>query len=770
MNDHSKSVFLSLFSALVLSACGGGSGQPENQNNTPSEPIQIIASSWQDNQTRARSTGNTSLKTNSSRFNEELYFYGYGLGDLTNKHWQIHFDMDNNPTTGYQFKDEAWSGLSGIDYIIEDGVIYKSTANDSSWSWKNIGSSSLISASDADLYQQGQVRFKFNAYNKGLCQNFKVGIVTMDQNWKIETFYPVATELLKQTTTFCENNHPPVVKLNQGHITLEIGDTYTDPGATATDEEDGDLTSKIITSSRRLNEMQTVPGIHIDTSKRGSYLIVYSVTDSGGKKSRAIRNVFIKKPSHLNDIIIDGNNQDWNGITALAVKPSYANLKVTDDKEFLYLQVSAKTFGNTQFFIDTDNNARTGFQVTNGAADYLIENSSFSKFTGTNQNQWAWKYNYKPIEIKTKVVRGAYGRPLRRIVEMAIPKTAIHNLGNKISIGFSSLDNNWNEKYAMPDPSGTLITYQLKYPVINVNQAPNAVDDTHTTYSARPGTKNFIPILDNDSDPEGDALSITQVTQPLHGQTGISTAQGTPQNTVWYTPRLGYTGSDSFTYTIKDTHGNTATATVTMTVTRSNRAPNAVEDAPTTTSDTPINIDVLLNDSDPDGNHIRILSFTQPAYGVVTEVSISGPSSASRRRHLRFDPQGHVGSITFSYTISDGRTLSPNHTDTTTVTVASTSPTDTTHTGWPVIKNENITVKKGQYIMIDVLANDFDPDGDTLILDQVDSGGHGMTTRIHRKVRYTPVAGFTGHDEFWYGVHDGYGHNGAGRVSITVVP
>ena len=188
-----------------------------------------------------------------------------------------------------------------------------------------------------------------------------------------------------------------------------------------------------------------------------------------------------------------------------------------------------------------------------------------------------------------------------------------------------------------------------------------------------------------------------------------------------------------------------------------NHAPDAVEDSNTTSYNQTIEFDVLANDTDPDGDTLSILSFTQPSLGITTQLS---------NGNILFDPQGNIGSISFSYTITDGN----GGTDTAVVTVATNDPNDTAHSGWPDIHDENITVHRGQTILIDVLANDTDPDGDTLILDQVDNPYHGVIQKINGKVQFTADDDYLGSDIFWYGVHDGYGHNGAGRVMITIIP
>ena len=91
------------------------------------------------------------------------------------------------------------------------------------------------------------------------------------------------------------------------------------------------------------------------------------------------------------------------------------------------------------------------------------------------------------------------------------------------------------------------------------NRPPVATADTA---SALKGTATTIAVLSNDSDPDGNTLTVTAVTTPAHGTATIN-ANGT----IKYTPVAGYGGTDSFVYTVSDGHGGTATAKVTVTIT-----------------------------------------------------------------------------------------------------------------------------------------------------------------------------------------------------------
>lgn len=90
------------------------------------------------------------------------------------------------------------------------------------------------------------------------------------------------------------------------------------------------------------------------------------------------------------------------------------------------------------------------------------------------------------------------------------------------------------------------------------NRAPIAVVDTTSTGRDSPVD---VDVRANDSDPDGDSFRVVSLTQPAHG-----TVSTQPSGTIRYTPSSGYEGGDSFTYTVDDGRGGTASAAVALTV------------------------------------------------------------------------------------------------------------------------------------------------------------------------------------------------------------
>ena len=223
-----------------------------------------------------------------------------------------------------------------------------------------------------------------------------------------------------------------------------------------------------------------------------------------------------------------------------------------------------------------------------------------------------------------------------------------------------------------------------------INDPPRTVDDIALTLEDSPIT---IDVLTNDSDPDGDPLTVIAVSVPPNGTVVIN-----PDRTVTYTPNPNFDGVDSFTYEVDDGQGGRSTGRVDVTVTPVNDPPVAVDDNASTPEDTSVTIDVLTNDSDADGDALTITLVSNPANG----------SAAIQGTGIAYTPDPDFnGSDTFTYTISDGQATAPA-----TVTIDVTVVNDV-----PIAVDDTYSVNEDTALNIPalgVLSNDSDPDGDAL--------------------------------------------------------
>jgi endonuclease G len=142
-------------------------------------------------------------------------------------------------------------------------------------------------------------------------------------------------------------------------------------------------------------------------------------------------------------------------------------------------------------------------------------------------------------------------------------------------------------------------TSTVNITVSPVNDNPDAVDDAPTV--AEDSGDNIVNVLSNDTDADADTLTVSSVTQGANGLVTNNT------NSVTYTPNANFFGSDTFTYTVSDGHGGNDTATVNVTVTNVQDAPDAIDDAATINEDSGANaIDVRANDTDADGDTLTV--------------------------------------------------------------------------------------------------------------------------------------------------------------------
>jgi len=176
--------------------------------------------------------------------------------------------------------------------------------------------------------------------------------------------------------------------------------------------------------------------------------------------------------------------------------------------------------------------------------------------------------------------------------------------------------------------------------------------------------------------------------------------------------------------------------------------PVANNDSDTTDEDTPVTIDVLGNDTDPDNDPLVVDSVTQPANGTVV----------NNGTDVTYTPNGNFNGVdTFTYTATDGTSSS----NSATVTVAVNAINDA-----PVAENQAVAAKENTPKAITLTGTDVDENPLTYYV--VDVPIHGLLTGTAPNLVYTPTTGYTGPDRFTFKANDATVDSELATVTITV--
>lgn len=269
-------------------------------------------------------------------------------------------------------------------------------------------------------------------------------------------------------------------------------------------------------------------------------------------------------------------------------------------------------------------------------------------------------------------------------------------------------------------------------------------------------------VLADARDPDGDAVGLVlPVAQPTGGGAVTAASDGLLTFTApGGTAEQPFTGTIVLPFTITDGLPNgqlDAELTIRVIGTSENNKPTARGDHAVTVVNHEVVVDVLANDSDPDGDPLRI---TQPGSATTADVR------ADEQGRLHVTP--HIaGPLLLTYSITDG--FSGEVPGKVRVDVSEQSANQA-----PVAVRDDIVLPAAvagsaetPVGVVDALANDFDPDGDVLVLEGVDvpeSTGLAVEVIDHRFLRARATRSLVAPMHFSYSVTDG-----AQRASTTVV-
>jgi large repetitive protein len=268
---------------------------------------------------------------------------------------------------------------------------------------------------------------------------------------------------------------------------------------------------------------------------------------------------------------------------------------------------------------------------------------------------------------------------------------------------------------------------------ITINALPDPVNDT---FSTNEDTLLSGSVADADA---GDGPATYTVTSaPSHGVLNFNS-----DGSFTYTPSPDYNGSDSFTYSVRDANGDTATAIATITA---NPVADIANDSSTTKEDTPVKISVLNNDSFAAG--ATITGVTNGTNGTVV-VNADGTVTYTPRSNF-------FGSDSFTYTVTSG-----GRTETATVNVTVDAVPDPT--------NDTFSISEDVPLSGSVADADAGDGPATYTVTGVPSHG-SLNFNPDGSFTYTPNPDFNGTDSFTYQVTDANGDVGTAIATITVNP
>lgn len=316
-----------------------------------------------------------------------------------------------------------------------------------------------------------------------------------------------------------------------------------------------------------------------------------------------------------------------------------------------------------------------------------------------------------------------------------------------IDIVFASDDSSWtrSEIEAIVIAHGAVI-----------NEAPQAVDDGTFVLRGPMATLAASALLANDRDFDGDSLTIVAVSS---SNAEISAAID-ENGDISLSSVPGFEGASLLTYTITDGTGQIASAQTAVAL-YPNQAPNAA------------GLDTQVIPEDTLWSFTLPVGFYTDPDGDTVTVSSTLPSGDPLPAWLSFDnttetfsglpPQDFNGTLALSITLSDGEAVTTRALDLV-VTPVNDAPSAQNDSGFSTDENQSLTI-----LATDLLANDTDADGDSLMIESVGNAQNGsVVINSDGVIAFTPDFGYSGTASFDYTVTDGHGATGSATVNVDV--
>ncbi len=457
----------------------------------------------------------------------------------------------------------------------------------------------------------------------------------------------------------------------------------------------------------------------------GTQTFTYTLTDVFGRSVVGTINLKIypaTNPDSAATIVATetiGTSLVGNDIgTALKVvsntNPVHGTIVINADSTYTYLPVPGYSGPDSFTYTVSDASGLTATETVTLLVTPLAPNDSAT----TTANNAVTGVSVLNNDSGTGLVVDGYTQPSNGTVVMQ-PTGEYLYTPNK---GFSGVD---TFSYTAIDTNGKSATA-----VVMITVVPTAANDTGATLADT--QLNGLSVVKNDI---GTGLYVSDFGQPSHGSVSVANTGG-----YVYVPNSGFSGTDSFPYTVTDAAGNTATSVVSISV-----SPRATDDSGSTSAGvTLVGPSVLTNDS---GITLAASSGTAPGHGNVT-INPDGTYTYT-------PTDGYSGADSFTYTVTDAAGLSSTGTVTVMIKPVAAS-------------NVAVTTSNTQYQGLSVLLNAL---GYGLSISSNTQPAHGSAV-VHPDGTYvyTPAPGYSGTDSFTYTIIDAAGQTVVQHVDIQVNP
>ncbi len=523
---------------------------------------------------------------------------------------------------------------------------------------------------------------------------------------------------------------------------LSNAPAYTDPALNApTIEESTFLTYNLTNGEALLNEGTNVVAVEIHQSGPTSSDISFNLSLTATRSAQA--------GVLANDIEPDGQTLTASLITA----PIHGTLTLNANGTFTYTP-AANYVGPDSFVY----RASDGTLTSDATANISVVVGANSPPVAVGDSYTATEDTVLTVAVGTGVLQNdsdSDSDPLTAVLFAQAAHGTVALAANG-SFTYTPVANYFGPDsftYRANDGSVNSIAATVSLTVNNVPDAPVAAADSYATdrgvalvVAAATG------VLQNDTDADGQALTAQFVSGLTSGTLTLN-----PDGSFTYTPGAAFSGVATFTYRASDGALTSAAATVSILV---NSRPIAVADTYSATEDTVLNVPaatgVLQNDSDPDNEPITAVLVNNAAHGVVV-LNANGS--------FAYTPAANYnGADAFTYHAFDGSRSSPDVTVTINIAPVNDVPVAVADRyEIPIGETTIVTAAQG------VLANDIDPDGQTLTALIIAAPASGaLIWNADGSFTYTPAPGFSGSVTFTYRATDGTTQSADATVTLNV--